>query len=352
MKQFWIFDPSAGLRTGFGFLIGESKSKKVFCLALCTMILALSFRLEAQQTKKIARIAVLGGASASALLTSVESFRQGLRELGYVEGKNIVIEYRYAEGKRERWSVLAQEIALLKPDVIVMSGTGFIRTVKQVTSTIPIVVAGAGDLVETGVVESLARPGGNVTGTTNISSDLSGKRLELLKEVVPKALRVAIFWRTAPDSQDEDEVKRTQVSATPLGIKIQPVPVRSTDEFQGAFAAIKKENANALIIVHGTWTNSYRRELVELAAKNRLPTMCETVYWTEDGCLMNYGHDPRYGWRRAAVFADKILKGARPADLPVEQPMKFEFIINLKTAKQIGVTIPPNVMARANRIIR
>ena len=302
--------------------------------------------------RKLPRIGVLGGASASALLTSVESFRQGLRELGYVEGKNIVIDYRYADGQRDRWPDLVQEIVSLKPDVIVMSGTGFIRTAKQVTSTIPIVVAGAGDLVETGVVESLARPGGNVTGTTNISSDLSGKRLELLKEAVPKALRVAIFWRTAPDSQDEDEVKQTQVSATPLGIKIQPVPVRSTDEFQGAFAVMKKENAGALIIVHGTWTNSYRRQLVELAIRHRLPTICETVYWTEDGCLMNYGHDPRYGWRRAAVFVDKILKGAKPADLPVEQPAKFEFIVNLKTAKQIGLTIPPNVLARADKVIR
>ena len=326
--------------------------RTVFGFALSSLLLALCVPADAQQPKKIARIGVLGGASASALLTSVESFRQGLRELGYVEGKNIVIDYRYADGQRDRWPDLVQEIVSLKPDVIVMSGTGFIRTAKQVTSTIPIVVAGAGDLVETGVVESLARPGGNVTGTTNISSDLSGKRLELLKEVVPKALRVAIFWRTAPDSQDEDEVKQTQVSATPLGIKIQPVPVRSTDEFQGAFAVMKKENAGALIIVHGTWTNSYRRELVELAIRHRLPTICETVYWTEDGCLMNYGHDPRYGWRRAAVFVDKILKGAKPADLPVEQPAKFEFIVNLKTAKQIGLTIPPNVLARADKVIR
>jgi putative ABC transport system substrate-binding protein len=326
--------------------------RTVFGFALSSLLLALCVPADAQQPKKIARIGVLGGASASALSTSVESFRQGLRELGYVEGKNIVIDYRYADGQRDRWPGLVQEIVNLKPDVIVMSGTGFIRTAKQVTSTIPIVVAGAGDLVETGVVESLARPGGNVTGTTNISSDLSGKRLELLKEAVPKALRVAIFWRTAPDSQDEDEVKQTQVSATPLGIKIQPVPVRSTDEFQGAFAVMKKEHAGALIIVHGTWTNSYRRQLVELAIRHRLPTICETVYWTEDGCLMNYGHDPRYGWRRAAVFVDKILKGAKPADLPVEQPAKFEFIVNLKTAKQIGLTIPPNVLARADKVIR
>ena len=325
--------------------------KAVFGFTLSVLLFALSVPVKAQHTK-IARIGVLNGASASAMHTSVESFRQGLRELGYAEGKNVVIDYRYADGHSERWRDLVQEIVSLKPDVIVMTGTSFIRMAKQVTSTIPIVVAGAGGLVETGVVASLARPGGNVTGTTNISSDLSGKRLELLKEAVPKALRVAIFWRTAPDSQDEDEVKQTQVSATPLGIKIQPVPVRSTDEFQGAFAVMKKENAGALIIVHGTWTNSYRRQLVELAIRHRLPTICETVYWTEDGCLMNYGHDPRYGWRRAAVFVDKILKGAKPADLPVEQPAKFEFIVNLKTAKQIGLTIPPNVLARADKVIR
>ena len=307
---------------------------------------------QAQQSAKISRIGVLSGASASALFTSVESFRLGLRELGYVEGKNIVIESRYAEGKRERFPELAAEIVRLKPDVIVASGTGLIRSAKQATSTIPIVVAGAGDLVETGVVASLARPGGNVTGSTNISSDLSGKRLELLKEVVPKASRVAVFWRTALGSQDEDEVKQTQTYAPPLGLKIQLVPVRGTDEFQGAFAVMKKENAGALIIVHGTFTNSHRRELVELAIKHRLPATCETAFWTEDGCLMNYGHDPRYGWRRAAVFVDKILKGTKPADLPVEQPTKFELVINLKTAKQIGVMIPPNVLARAERVIR
>ena len=327
-------------------------SEKMFRVVLGALLLAVSFSAQAQQPKKVPRIGVLNGASASALFTSVESFRLGLRELGYVEGENIVVEYRYAEGKRERFPELAAEMVRLKPDVIVATGTELIRSTKQVTSTIPIVVAGAGDLVETGLVASLAQPGGNVTGTTNISADLSGKRLELLKEVVPKASRMAIFWRTASGSQDEDEVKQTQISAPPLGIKIQLVPVRGTDEFQGAFAVMKKENARALVIVHGTFTNSHRRELAELAIKHRLPAMCETAYWTEDGCLMNYGHDPRHGWRRAAVFVDKILKGAKPADLPVEQPAKFEFVINLKTAKQIGLTIPPNVLARADRVIR
>jgi len=307
---------------------------------------------EAQQPAKIPRIGILNGASASAMFTSVESFRQGLRQLGYVEGKNIVIEYRYAEGKSERFAELAAEMIRWKPDVIVATGTQLIRSAKQATSTIPIVVAGAGDLVETGLVASLAQPGGNVTGTTNISADLSGKRLELLKEVVPKASRVAVFWRTALGSQDEDEVKQTQISAPPLGLKLQLVPIRSTDDFQGAFAVMKKENAGALIIIHGTFTNSHRRELVDLAIKHRLPTMCETAYWTEDGCLMNYGNDPRHSWRRAAVLVDKILKGAKPADLPVEQPMKFELVINLKSAKQIGLTIPPNVLARAAKVIK
>jgi ABC-type uncharacterized transport system substrate-binding protein len=318
---------------------------------VAALLLAVAGIADAQQPK-VPRIGVLNGASATAMVRSVESFHQGLRELGYVEGKNVVVDYRYADGQRERYLDLAQEIVSLKPDVIVMTGTGFIRTAKQVTSTIPIVVAGAGGLVETELVASLARPGGNVTGTTNISSDLSGKRLELLKEVVPKVLRVAVFWHTYPGSQDEDEVKQTQISATPLGIKIQPVPVRSIDEFQGAFAVMKKENAAALVIIHGTFTNSHRKELVELAIKHRLPTTCETIYWTEDGCLMNYGNDPRYGWRRAAVFVDKILKGTKPADLPVEQPTKFEFVINLKTAKQIGVTIPQSVLYRADKVIK
>jgi putative ABC transport system substrate-binding protein len=320
--------------------------------AFSALFFVISISVEAQQPKKIARIGVLSGASASAMFTSVESFREGLRELGYVEGKNIEIEARYAEGKRELFPDLAAEIVRLKPDVIVASSTGIIRNAMQATSTIPIVVAGAGDLVETGVVASLARPGGNVTGSTNISPDLSGKRLELLKEIVPKASRVGVFWRTALGSQDEDEVKQTQISARPLGPKIQLVPVRGTSEFQRAFAVMKKENAAALVIIHGSFTNSHRRGLVELAIKYRLPATCETVYWTEDGCLMNYGHDPRHGWRRAAVFVDKILKGTKPADIPVEQPTKFEFIINLKTAKQIGLTIPPNVLARADRVIR
>ena len=217
MTPFWILD--------FRSWIGSSERAKVFCFTLCALLFVLRVSAQAQQPGKIARIGVLGGASASTMSTRIESFRQGLREQGYVEGKNIVLEYRYAEGKRERWSDLAAEIVHLKPDVIVVSSTGFTRAVKQATSTIPIVVGGAGDLVGTGLVSSLARPGGNVTGLTSISTDFSGKRLELLKEVVAKALRVAVFWYTFPGSQDEDELKQTQIVAPHLGIKIQLVPI-------------------------------------------------------------------------------------------------------------------------------
>jgi putative ABC transport system substrate-binding protein len=257
-----------------------------------------------------------------------------------------------AEGKRDRLPDLVEEMVRLRPDVIVVASTSFSRALKEATTTIPIVVATAGDLVGTGLVASLARPGGNVTGLTDISSDLSGKRLELLKEAVPKALRVAVFWYTFPGSQDEDEVKQTQVIASSLGIKIQLLGVQGTNEFQGAFAAMKKENASALVIIQGSFTNFHRRQLVELAAKNRLPTMCEQATWTEDGCLLSYGNDPHYNWSRAAVYVDKILKGTKPADIPVEQPMKFEFVVNLKTAKQLGLTIPPNVLARADKVIK
>src|SRR5919108_5998448 len=321
-------------------------------LVLSALLLAISFPADAQQQTKVRRIVVLSGATAPAVSTGVELFRQSLRELGYVEGKNILVDYRYAEGKRERWLGLAQEVVAVKPDVIVMSGTGLIATAKQVTNTIPIVVASAGELVETGVVASLARPGGNITGTTNISSDLGGKRLQLLKEAVPKASRMAVLWHPFPGSQDDNEVKQTQVSAAPLGLKIHLAAIRGSDEFQGAFAAMKKDNAGAVIIIHGAFTNSHRKEIVELAIQHRPPAAWETIYWTEDGCLMNYGHSPNHGWRRAAVFVDKIFKGAKPADLPIEQPMKFELVINLKTAKQIGLTIPPNVLARADKLIQ
>jgi putative ABC transport system substrate-binding protein len=327
-------------------------TRKFLGLLVTTFLLVTASFAEAQQPTKMARIGVLPAGSPASMATRVEAFRQALRELGYVEGRNIVLEYRYADGKYERYRDLADDLVRLKPDIIVVSSTGFTTAAKEATKTIPIVVAGAGDLVGTGVVASLARPGGNVTGSTSMASDLSGKRLELLKEVVPKASRVAVFWRKVPGSQDDDEVKETQVVASPLGITVQLVPVRGTDEFQGAFAAMKKGNAGALIIIQGGYTNVYRRQLAELAIKNRLPTMCEQPTWTEDGCLMSYGSDPNHNWRRAATFVDKILKGRKPADLPVEQPTKFELVFNLNTAKQIGLTIPPNVLARADKVLK
>ena len=326
--------------------------KNIFGILLIIAVLGGVGVADAQQAKKAPQIGLLSPGSVSTYKSRIDTFLQGLRELGYVEGKNIFIESRYAEGKRDRYPDLAAEIVRLKPDVIVVSGTEFTAVAKQATSTIPIVVGGAGDLLGTGLVASLAHPGGNVTGSTSISPDVSGKRLELLKEAVPKASRVAVLWYSFRGSQDEDEVRETEIAARALKIKLQVVPVRGPDEFQKAFASMKREKANALIIIFGSFTNFHRRELAELAAKNRLPSMCEVADFAYDGCLMSYGPDLLYNWKRAATFVDKILKGSKPADIPVEGPMKFEFIVNLKTAKQIGVTIEPNVLVRANRVIR
>jgi putative ABC transport system substrate-binding protein len=289
--------------------------------------------------------------STSTHKSSIDAFHQGLHDLGYVEGKNIFIEYRYAEGKRERYPTLADEMVRLKPDVIVVASQDFTRATKQATSTIPIVVAGAGDLLGGGLVASLAEPGGNITGSTTMSPDLSGKRLELLKEAVPKASRVAVLLHTSTGTA-LDEVKQTQAVAQALKVRIQVVEVKDPSEFQSAYAAMKRENANALILIQGSFTGFHRKELIALGVNNRLPTMCEVARWTEDGCLISYGPDLNYQWRRAAVFVDKILKGTKPADIPVEQPMKFDLIINLKTANQIGMTIPPNLLARADKVIK
>ena len=323
-------------------------NKKVVWLVM--LVLLVSTFAEAQQPAKVHRIGMLISGSALTHKSYIDAFRRGLRDLGYVEGKNVLIEYRYGEGQRERYPALAAEMVRLKPEVIVVGSVGFTEAVKQATSTIPIVVGGAGDLVGTGLVASLARPGGNVTGSTNISSDLSGKRLELLKETVPKVSRVAVLLY--PVGSDLDELKQTEVAAQALKVKIQVVPVKDPSEFQSAYAAMRRENANALILIQGSFTAFHRKELIESGTKNLLPTMCEELRWTEDGGLMSYGPDLIYQWNRAAVFMDKILKGAKPADPPVEQPTKFELVINLKTAKQIGVTIAPNVLARADKVIK
>jgi putative ABC transport system substrate-binding protein len=236
-------------------------------------------------------------------------------------------------------------------DDILTQCTAATVAAKQATNTIPIVVGGAGDLVGEGLVARLARPGGNVTGFTNVDPDLSAKRLQLLRETFSKASRVAVLYHGGPGG-DQDELRETQIAAKKLGVQIQALHVLEPDQFQRAYAAMTKERAQALIIFSGSFTNSHRRELLDLAAKIRIPTMCGNPEWSEAGALISYGHDRRDQWRRAAVYVDKILKGTKPADLPVQQPMKFELVINLKTAKQIGVTIPPEVLARADRVIK
>ena len=271
--------------------------------------------------------------------------------MGYVEAQNILLEYRWAEGNNDRYPILAGELVHLRVDVIVTLGTQATLAAKQATNTIPIVAGGAGDLIGEGLVASLARPGGNITGLTNIDPDLSAKRLQLLKETFPKVARVAVLYHGGPGG-DQEELSETQSAARALKIQIHPLQVKEPSQFQRGYAAMIKERADALIIFHGSFTGFHRRELIDLAFKHRLPTMCGSPVWSADGCLISYGHDRHDQFRRAAVYVDKILKGTKPADLPVQQPTKFELIINLKTAKQIGLAIPPNVLARADKVIR
>jgi putative tryptophan/tyrosine transport system substrate-binding protein len=323
---------------------------KALYLALIALLSGFNFVAEAQQPKKLPQLGYLRQGSRASAAAEDDAFRQGLRELGYVEGENIRIEYRHADGKVDRVPDLASELVRLKVDALVVGGTRAARAAKQATSTIPIVVGSADDLVRAGLVDSLARPGGNITGSTGIAPDLSGKRLQLLTETNPRSSTVAVV-SYSKDGADEAEVTETQAAARQLGITLKHVRVRDPSDFQSAYAQTAK-HANAIIIIQGAFTLAHRVELVELAAKHRLPTMCEQAMWTYDGCLMSYGRDQLAQWRRAAYFIDRILKGTSPADLPVEQPTKFELVINLKTAKQIGLTIPPNVLARADRVIR
>jgi putative ABC transport system substrate-binding protein len=307
---------------------------------------------QAQQQKKVPRIGYLSPLSASSSTAGLEAFRQGLRESGYVEGKNILIEYRWSEGgKLDRLPELATELVGLGVDVIVTSGTPPVLAAKQATNTIPIVAANADNLVELGVVASLARPGGNVTGSTRVDADFSAKRLELLKETLPKLSRLAVLSHGALGG-DQEELKEIQAVAGPLGVQIHSVTAQEPGQFSGAYAEMIRRRADALVFFTSAFTSFHRSQLVELAIKNRLPTMCGGANWTDVGCFMSYGPNVIELYRRAAVFVDKILKGTKPADIPIEQPTKFEFIVNLKTAKQIGLTIPPNVLARANKVIQ
>jgi putative ABC transport system substrate-binding protein len=327
--------------------IGNSKKHKLLRFALCAALFALCAPAEAQQPKKVPRIGFLSDSRQS----WDEAFRQGLRELGYVEGQNITIEYRYAEGKVERLPDLAGELVRLNVDVIVAGGTQAISAAKQSTSMIPLVMAVTADPVGSGFVASLARPGGNITGLTSLSQDLSGKRLELLKETVPRLTRVGILWNSGnPDNATQ--LREAESAATALGVQLQPVEVKSSNDFDKAFSGITKGRSGALYALGDSLIATNRKRIVDFAAKSRLASMFSTRQAVEAGGLMAYGTNFLDLFRRTAIYVDKILKGAKPADLPVEQPTKFELVINLKTAKQIGLTIPPNVLVRADKVIK
>jgi putative ABC transport system substrate-binding protein len=303
------------------------------------------------QPTKIPRIGLLGGGSASANAGRIEGFRQGLRELGYVEGKNVVIEYRWAEGKLDRLPALAAELVRLKVDIIVSAGPTVTRVAKETTVTIPIVMGFDDDPVGSGFVASLARPGGNITGLSTLSPELSGKQLELLREINPRLSRVAVVGSSSHPGTAQS-LKEIELAAGAFKVQLQYLDVLDPKDIETAFGAASKGRADAVLVLTSVVTNSHRKQIVELAVKNRLPAIYYTAEWVEAGGLMTYGASFTDLFRRAAVYVDKILKGRTPADLPVEQPMKFEFIINLKAAKQIGLTIPPNVLARADKVIR
>jgi putative ABC transport system substrate-binding protein len=315
------------------------------------VLFALSVSAEAQQPTKIPRIGFLAGNSLSSLAARVEAFRQGLRELGYVEGKNIVIEWRSAEGKNDRLPALAAELVHLKVDVIVTAGPLPTRPAKEATATIPIVMAQDPDPVGSGFVASLARPGGNITGLATLAPELSGKRLELLKEIVPKLSRVAVLG-TSTRPGNAQSLKEVELAAKAFGVKLQYLDALSPKDIETAFRAASKGRAGAVLVLASGIFNSQRTQVVELAVKSRLPAIYYAAEWVEDGGLMSYGTSFTDLFRRAATYVDKILKGRTPADLPVEQPIKFEFVVNLKAAKQIGLTIPPNVLVRADKVIR
>jgi len=315
------------------------------------MLLAFSFPVQAQQPKKVARIGFLSPVSASATALWHQAFRQGLRDLGWVEGKNLSIEYRYAEGRSDQLPDLAADLVRLKVDIIVASSGTDALAAQNATRTIPIVMASAGDPVAIGLVESLARPGGNITGLSQIAPELAGKRLELLKEIVPKLSRVAVLWN--PQGRTSTVAwKEIQLPARELGIKLHSLEVRSSNDFDKAFDDATKAGAGALVIMPDPVFVTNLKRIADFAATSRLPSISHLTEFVDSGGLAAYGPDRSDMFRRAATYVDKILKGTKPADIPVEQPMKFELVINLKTAKQISLTIPPNVLARADRVIR
>jgi putative tryptophan/tyrosine transport system substrate-binding protein len=324
---------------------------KIFVYALPALILATIHLAEAQQPGKVARIGFLTGGSHSTNPDRNETLRQGLRELGYIEGKSVVIEYRWAEGKLDRLPALAAELVRLKVEVIVTGGDVVTRVVKKATSTIPIVMGADSDPVGSGSIASLAHPGGNITGLSTLAPEISGKQLELLKEVVPRLSRVTVLGdSTRPgNAQSLNEAEK---AAAAFRVQFQFLDVQTPNDIETAFRAASKERADAVLVLQSTVALSHRKAIADLAVKNRLPAIYYSTEYVDDGGLMSYSANVTDLFRRAAIYVDKILKGAKPADLPVEQPKKFEFIINLKTPRQIGLTIPPNVLARADRVIK
>jgi putative tryptophan/tyrosine transport system substrate-binding protein len=329
-------------------------SRNMIVFVLCILILASTHLADAQQPTKIPRIGyVSGSGDPKTPGPLVEGFRRGLRDLGYTEGKNILVEYRYVDEGLDRVPGLVAELVQLKVDVLVATATVAIRAAKQATKTIPIVMTSPTDPVAAGFVDSLARPGGNITGVVRLTRELSGKRLELLKETVPRISRVGVLWDGNAAPGPAIAFQEYEAAARGLKLEFQSLEVRGPDpNVDGAFQAAAKGRVNALIVVRNRVVDRHSKRIVDLAIKNRLPSMWEGSEFVEAGGLMSYSSDDPANFRRAAYYVDRILKGAKPADLPVEQPRKFEFIINLKAAKQIGVTIPPNVLARADRVIK
>jgi putative ABC transport system substrate-binding protein len=327
---------------------GGKMNRRTAIRRLATFFLTTASLAEAEQVKKVWRIGSLRTGSPSDGFPQLEAFREGLRQLGYVEGQNIIIEYRYAEGRNERIPDLAVELVRLKVAVIVAGGTEAIRAAKKATGTIPIVMAISSDPLGSGLVESLARPGGNVTGLSGMSPELSGKRVELFRETFPKVRRLAVLWYTGSNAA----FRETRAAAQAFGFKMLSLEVRVPEDLDNAFARVTKERSDGLIPISSAFMAANRKRIVEFAAKNRLPAIYPNELFTEDGGLMSYAASVQDSYRRAATYVDKILKGRTPADLPVEQPMKFELIISLIAAKQIGVTIPPNVLVRADKVIR
>jgi putative ABC transport system substrate-binding protein len=334
--------------------IGNGKNATAFGFALCAALLTLSASAHAQQPRKVLRIGYLSSQSPEHESVRAEGIRSALRERGYAEGTNVAFVYRYSEGKTDRSSELAAELVRLNVDIIIVAGgIHWIRAAKDATKTIPIVMMGIGnDPVEAGLIESLARPGANITGLTNLGGKLTGKRLELLKEAAPKVARVAVLYQPATPANVVEVKEDLPSAARTLKLEVPTWEVQASNGLDAIFAAVRKERPDALYAAGSPLINANQKRIVGFALKNRLPSVYDSGEAVGAGGLMSYGADQADSYRRVAIYIDKILKGAKPADLPVEQPTKFELVVNLKTAKQIGLTIPPNVLARADKVIK